>query len=124
MTYSRHIDNGRRAAGELADQLSTHLAELRQLMSAIEDASTMPGRVPDADADGTGRQATRGPARPTERIALDSRRLALAEELKRAAGQLPYAVAVVRGIVASMDRSLAAWEGEEPVYDTHRGESP
>ncbi|MFD6361239.1 hypothetical protein ACFWFX_15480 [Streptomyces roseolus] len=124
MTYSRHIDNGRRT-GELADQLSTHLIELRQMMFAVDDAVTMPGRVPDVDADGTGRQATHGPSRPTERIALDDRRLALAEELNRAAACLPYAVAVVRGIVASMDRALAAWEGEEPVYtDTHRGESP
>ncbi|MEV4939612.1 DUF7169 domain-containing protein [Streptomyces zaomyceticus] len=103
---------------ELADGLDRDLAELRQILAAYGDAVTMPGRVLDVDADGTGRQATHGPSRPTERIALDDRRLALLEEMHRGAVRLPYAVAEVRGIVASMDRALARWEGEEPVYDT------
>ncbi|MFI9123832.1 hypothetical protein ACIGW0_31325 [Streptomyces bikiniensis] len=122
MTYSPdQIAQGQRMI-ELADGLDRDLAEMRQLLAALGDAATMPGRVPDADADGTGRQATRGPSRPTERIALDDRRLALLTEMHRGAVQLPYAVAVVRGIVASMDRALALWEGEEPVHS--KGEMP
>lgn len=118
MTYSPdHIADGQRMI-ELADSLDQDLTELRQMIAAYSDAVDMPGRVPDVDADGTGRQATHGPSRPTERIALDERRLSLLEELHRGAAVLPYAVAHVRGIVASMDRALALWEGEEPVHDT------
>lgn len=82
----------------------------------------MPGRVPDVDADGTGRQATHGPSRPTELTALDERREALARELKTGAAQLPYALAYVRGVSASMDRALSRWEGED-VHDTP-GDNP
>ncbi|WP_425841979.1 DUF7169 domain-containing protein [Streptomyces fractus] len=105
------------------------LTECRQFVNAYGDAVTMPGRVPDVDADGTGRQATHGPSRPTEATALDERRAALQAELKTGVSQLPYAIAVVRGVTASMDRALARWEGESvpdpvsggPPIDHHYG---
>jgi hypothetical protein len=64
------------------------------------------------DADGTGRQATRGPSRPTEDLVLDERRTALQDELKMGAAWVPRAIAMVRGVTASMDRALSSWEGE------------
>lgn len=101
----------------LVNSLQRDLTELRQMVSAYDDAVTMPGRRPDVDADGTGRQATHGPSRPTEVTALDERRTALHEELKNGVRWLPYAIAAVRGVTASMDRALHTWEGEEPVLD-------
>ncbi|MFE0326284.1 hypothetical protein ACFW08_05645 [Streptomyces sp. NPDC058960] len=98
---------------DLLDALEREVIELRQLVTAYGDAVTMPGRTPDVDADGTGRRASHGPSRPTEATALDERRSALREELKIGAAQLPYAVAVVRGVSASMDRALTHWEGED-----------
>lgn len=98
---------------EFLNALDSASAELRQLVSAYGDAVTMPGRRPDVDADGTGRQATHGPSRPTERTALDPGRTALQAELKNGAAWLPYAIAAVRGVSASMDRALARWEGED-----------
>lgn len=98
---------------DLLDALEREMTELRQFVTAYDDAVAMPGRVPDVDADGTGRQATHGPSRPTEATALDGRRVALQAELKIGASQLPYAVAIVRGVTASMDRALARWEGED-----------
>jgi len=95
------------------DALEQCVSEIRQFVTAYGDAVTMPGRVPDVDADGTGRQATHGINRPTEAVALDERRLALHAELKNGVEQLPYAVAYVRGVSASMDRALAHWEGED-----------
>lgn len=117
---------------ELLDALERSATELRQFVSAYGDAVTMPGRRrPGVDADGTGRQAMHGPSRPVEALALDESRAALLAELKSGALQLPYAVAVVQGVSASMDRALARWEGEEAtpapqggmVLDHHHGAS-
>ncbi|MER7922131.1 hypothetical protein ABTY96_03170 [Streptomyces sp. NPDC096057] len=107
---------------DLLDALIEAASEVRQFVNAYGDAQTMPGRVPDVDADGTGRLASRDPGRPTERTALDERRQALTAELKSGAAQLPYAVAVVRGVSASMDRALARWEGEDTAI-ANRGDS-
>jgi hypothetical protein len=98
---------------DLVKALESALTELRHMVSVYDDAVTMPGRRPDTDPDGTGRQATHGPSRPTELTALDPAREALARELNRGAAQLPYAIAVVRGVTASMDRALFLWEGED-----------
>ncbi|MFF3140857.1 hypothetical protein ACFVRU_03735 [Streptomyces sp. NPDC057927] len=115
MTYSPdHVADGQHLIA-LVDTLERDLTELRQMATAYGDAVTMPGRRPDVDADGTGRQATHGPSRPVEAMALDERRAALCTELKNGVRWLPYAIAAVRGVSASMDRALHAWEGEEPV---------
>lgn len=99
---------------ELLDSLVQAADEVRQFLTAYGDAVTMPGRRRSGvDADGTGRQATHGPSRPTEVTALDECRNALLAELKTGASHLPYAVAVVQGVAASMDRMLARWEGED-----------
>jgi hypothetical protein len=98
---------------ELLDALDRVSAEVRQFVNAYGDAVTMPGRRPDVDADGTGRQATHGPSRPTELVALDPGRAALRAELNTGAKWLPYAIAAVQGVAASMDRALARWEGED-----------
>jgi hypothetical protein len=100
---------------DLLDALQRDMDELSQFLNAYDDAIAMPGRRQSGmDADG-GRQATHGPNRPTEATALDERRTALRAELKNGAAWLPRAVAIVRGVTASMDRALALWEGEETV---------
>lgn len=99
---------------DFLDALQRDLDELRQLVTAYDDAVTMPGRRRSGvDADGTGRQAAHGPSRPTEAVALDERRSDLHEELKNGVVWLPYAIAAVRGVSASMDRALTRWEGED-----------
>jgi hypothetical protein len=113
VTYSPdHAEDGRRMT-EFLNALDRASADVRQLVLAYGDAVTMPGRRPDVDADGTGRQATHRPSRPTECTALDPGRTALQAELKTGALWLPYAVAAVQGVAASMDRALARWEGED-----------
>lgn len=97
---------------QLLDTLQADVDELRQMLLIYDDAVTMPGRTPDVDADETGRQATHGPSRPTERTALDPDRSALVSELRTGAPYLATAIAYVRGVTASMDRSLSRWEGE------------
>ncbi|MEV4037682.1 DUF7169 domain-containing protein [Streptomyces umbrinus] len=93
--------------------LQRELDELRLMLSVFDDAVTMPGRGQSGmDADG-GRQATHGPSRPTEVTALDPRRNALQRELKTGAAWLPRAIAMVRGVNASMNRALSKWEGED-----------
>lgn len=122
MTYSPdHAENAARMVCFL-DALERAVTEIRQFVTAYGDAVTMPGRRrPGVDADGTGRQATHGPNRPTEDTAICERRGALQAELKNGADQLPYAIAVVRGVSASMDRALAHWEGEDA--SSSQGES-
>lgn len=113
MTYSsEHVTSPERFT-DLLDTLHRDVVELRQLASVFEDAVTMAGRHPVVDADGTGRQGTRGPSRPTELIALDPHREELQAELNIGAPYLIYAIAYVRGVVASMDRALSRWEGED-----------
>jgi hypothetical protein len=98
------------------DEIDQAVSEIRQFVSAYGDAVTMPGRRrPGVDADGTGRQATHGPSRPTEDAAICERRAALYDELNNGARWLPYAAAAVRGVSASMDRALSDWEGEDTV---------
>ncbi|WP_420707701.1 DUF7169 domain-containing protein [Streptomyces sp. ATexAB-D23] len=97
----------------LLDTLDRDLIELRQMVSIYDDAVTMPGRRPDVDPDGTGRRMTADPSRPTENIALDSSRAELLEQLETGISYVTRALAYVRGATASMDRSLARWEGEE-----------
>jgi hypothetical protein len=107
---------------ELLDALQRDVSELRQMVSAYGDAVTMPARrQAGMDADETGRQAAHGPSRPTEATALDESRTALQAELKNGAGQLPYAIAVVRGVSASMDRALLQWEGEDTAHQFSGG---
>ncbi|WP_435865163.1 DUF7169 domain-containing protein [Streptomyces spectabilis] len=113
MTYSLdHIAAGKRTEA-LLTALNLATDDLRQLVSALGEASTMPSRMPDVDTDG--RHATRQPSRPTETTALDGKRAALCTELNSADATLPRVIAIVRGLSASMDRALARWEGEEPV---------
>lgn len=105
------------------DDIDQAVSELRQFVSIYGDAVTMPGRRQSGvDADGTGRQATHGPSRPTEATALDERRTALQEELKNGVRWLPYSLAALRGVSASMDRALARWEGED-VSESVQGDS-
>ena len=115
MTYSPdHVADGQRLI-EFVAALDRGLIELRQMVSVYDEAVTMPGRRRSGvDADG-GRQATHGPSRPTEVVALDGRRHGLQEELKRGVLWLPRAIAIVQGVTASMDRALARWEGEDTV---------
>ncbi|MFD5160999.1 hypothetical protein ACFWMJ_23470 [Streptomyces hawaiiensis] len=113
MTYSPdHAKQANRMV-ELLDIIDQAAVEVRQFISAYGDAVTMPGRRPDVDADGTGRQATHGPSRPTEATALDEPRQALQAELNSGARWLAYAAAAVSGVSASMDRALSRWEGED-----------
>jgi hypothetical protein len=97
---------------QLIGRLQSALDELRQMAAAYEDATTARSRNPRAAPDETGRSATRGPSRPTEDIALDDARQALHDELKIGAQYLPFAIAYVLGVTASMDRALCRWEGE------------
>lgn len=118
VTYSpSHVADGDRF-DHLLIMLDRDLTELRQMASAYSDAVTMPGRRPDVDADGTGRRATSGPTRPTERTALDEDRTALVDELNSGIPHLIHAIAHVRGVTASMDRALLRWEGEDEVWHT------
>jgi hypothetical protein len=122
VTYSPdHVADGTQMIA-LLDALERDLGELRQMLTAYDDAVTMPGRRRlGVDADGTGRQATHGPSRPTEATALDECRAALQAELKNGVRWLPYAVAAVRGVTASMDRALSSWEGEDSVLQLPGG---
>ncbi|MFI2212991.1 hypothetical protein [Streptomyces sp. NPDC020141] len=114
VTYSPdHVALGQQLV-RLMDALDDDVKELRRMVCIYGDAATQPGRIPDEDADGTGRRASREPARPTERTALDHARAALHSELNNAAHRLPYALAEVRGVTASMDRALSVWEGDIP----------
>jgi hypothetical protein len=101
---------------QLINRLQEAIDELRQLSAAYDDATTARSRNPRTAPDETGRSATRGPARPTEDIALDDARQALHDELKIGAHYVASATAYVLGVTASMDRALARWEGEEVVY--------
>lgn len=116
MTYSpNHVADGQHLT-DLLDTLERDLIEIRQMVSVYEDAVSMPGRRPEVDPDGTGRRMTADPSRPTENIALDGARAALLEQLETGAKDVAYAIAYVRGTIASMDRTLARWEGEEAVH--------
>ncbi|WP_437109707.1 DUF7169 domain-containing protein [Streptomyces scopuliridis] len=118
VTYSsEHVAYGQRLTQYL-DTLQRDLNELRQMVSVLDDALTVPGRHPGADGDGAGRQATHGPSRPTERLALDQARECLQRELNNGASYIRYAIAYVRGVTASMDRSLSQWEGEDSALDS------
>lgn len=113
MTYSLDHVAERSRLAQLLTVLQKELKELRQMVNIYDDAMTMPGRRSDVDPDGTGRQATHGPSRPTELTALDPAREALVRELNNGATYIPYAIAYVRGVTASMDRALSKWEGED-----------
>ncbi|MFI0212006.1 hypothetical protein ACH4OV_25460 [Streptomyces diastaticus] len=102
---------------ELLTVLEHSAVEIRQLLTAYDDASELPGRVQEEDPDGTGRKASRGPSRPTEATALCERRAALLNQLHSGAQWLPRAVAITQGVAASMDRELAVWEGEDAEHD-------
>ncbi|EHM24264.1 hypothetical protein SPW_7358 [Streptomyces sp. W007] len=121
MTYSlEHVKEVQHLT-TLVDAIRRDLTEMAHLLTAYDDAVTMPGRTPDVDADGTGRKSDSGPSRPTERTALDEARVALQHELDTGVQHLTRARAYVLGTTAAMDRALALWEGEEPVLST--GES-
>ncbi|MGW1268154.1 DUF7169 domain-containing protein [Streptomyces sp. NPDC002491] len=116
MTYSPDHANEAARMVRFLEDIDQAVIEIRQFVSAYGDAVTMPGRRrPGVDADELGRQATHGPSRPTEVTALDECRTALHAELKNGARWLPYALATLRGVSASMDRALALWEGEGTV---------
>lgn len=113
MTYSpEHVADGQRMI-ELADALERDLNELRHMLSIYDDAVTMQGRHPAADAGADGRKGTTGPSRPTESTALDPDREALKQELKIGVAHVLHALVIVRGVTASMDRALLRWEGED-----------
>lgn len=115
MTYSPdHVADGQRLT-HLLDTLERELVELRQMLSVCDDAQTMPGRSRTGMGDDGGRQATHGPSRPTETIALDHARDRLKAEQVNGVTYIARAVACVRGTTAGLDRALAYWEGEEPV---------
>lgn len=113
VTYSPdHVSDDGRHLATLIATLRDDLAELDQMVRAVEDAMHVPGATPGSTTDGP-RQATHGPARPTERLALDESREALRAQLHAGSHHLPYAIAYVRGITASLDRALSQWEGAE-----------
>ncbi|WP_435841751.1 DUF7169 domain-containing protein [Streptomyces griseofuscus] len=128
MTYSPdHVADGQRLI-DFLHVLERDAAELRQLVAAVGDAATARGRRGSGADAGGGRQAASGPSRPTEAAALDERRADLQAELHSGAQWLPYAIAAVRGVTASMDRALARWEGEDgcpvsqgEIVDHHNG---
>ncbi|MFJ4768505.1 hypothetical protein ACIP88_05210 [Streptomyces uncialis] len=96
----------------LLGTLERDLADLRQMVSVLDDALTSRARRPGLDDADGGRQVTHV-SRPTEALALDEARAVLHAELQNGARWLPYAIAAVRGVTASMDRALAEWEGED-----------
>jgi hypothetical protein len=111
VTYSLDHVTGDRWLTELLDTLETDVSELRRMLIVYADVMDLPGRGPEADPDRTGRQATHDPARPTERVALDSSRAGLAAAIHSGAQRVTYAIALVRGTTAELDRALLVWEG-------------
>lgn len=112
MTYSPdHVADGQHLI-ELLNTLDRDVSELRRMVSIYDDAATMPARRQAGMDAGEGRQ-TACVSRPTEATALDGRRLDLQSELKNGAHWIPQAIAVIRGVTASMDRALTRWEGED-----------
>lgn len=112
MTYSpQHVADDQRLT-QLLDILDQELTTLRQMMGIYDDALTMPGRRPDVDPDETGRQATHGPSRPTEAIALDEARALMRTAVRTGVSYAARATACIRGAHAVMDRALSVWEGE------------
>ncbi|WP_455907086.1 DUF7169 domain-containing protein [Streptomyces niveus] len=97
------------------DTLERDLTELRQMVTIFEDAATMPGRRRSATDADEGRRATKGPSRPTEDTALDDSRVALQEQMRTGTTYVTQAIALVRGVTASMDRALSQWEGEDEI---------
>lgn len=112
MTYILEHANEAHWLTKLLDTLEQDMSDLRQMVSVCGDALEMPGRRPDNDPERTGRQATHGPSRPTEDIALDEARALMRAQLKIGVTYVSHAVACVRGTTAGMDRALAVWEGE------------
>lgn len=117
MTYSPdHSTDGQQLA-HLMGTLTSDLTEMRQLLSVAEEIHLLPGLRPDVDPDETGRRATSGPSRPTERAALDEARLLVDHELKTGTAHLIQAIALVRGTTAALDRAISRWEGEPVTTD-------
>ncbi|MFB7114089.1 hypothetical protein [Streptomyces sp. NPDC056291] len=107
VTYSPdHVADGQKLSAFL-DALQRDVDELRHFLTIYDEAVTMPGRYQS----GGGGSST-APVRPTERVALDDRRCSLQLELNRGVMWMPRAIAIVRGVTSSMDRTLADWEGE------------
>lgn len=115
MTYSLgHAPDGQRL-NDLLDTLLDDVSECRRLLVIYGDAMDLPGRRPAADPDRTGRQATHGPSRPTEDIALDGARASMWTAVERGVTRVARATALVRGTSAEMDRALGEWEGDMAV---------
>lgn len=121
MTYSpNHVADGHQLS-HLVYVLTQDVKDLCRLVDICSDVADMPGRRPDVvDAERTGSQATTGPSRPTEDIALNSARLLLQSEISTSTAYMIHAITYVRGVTAALDRALSTWEGESP-DDNHGG---
>lgn len=112
MTYSLdHVADDQRLTDRL-DTLVREVDELRRLLDMCDAVSDMRGRRPAADPERAGRQATHGPSRPTEDLALDHARSLMKAQIPTGITYVTYAIAYVRGVNAAMDRALSVWEGE------------
>lgn len=111
MTYSPdHVTDDHRLT-DLLDTLIQDVSDLRQMLLIFGDAMELPRRRPPADRSG-GRQATHGPSRPTEDLALDESRGQMRTAVAHGVTRIARATALVRGTTAEMDRALGEWEGE------------
>ena len=88
------------------DRLVTELAEARRLLELCAEVQYSRSRRPTSDGPAAG-----GVSRPTEDIALDEGRLAVAYELAAAGQHLTSAQVYIMGVVAALDRALSMWEG-------------
>lgn len=118
MTYSpAHVTDDHRLS-DLLGILDRDMSELRQMTAIYGDAMDLPGRRSEVDPDRTGRQATHGPSRPTEVLALDESRALMRTAAANGVARVVRAIALVRGSVAEMDRALQGWEGVGPQGST------
>ncbi|GAA1064727.1 DUF7169 domain-containing protein [Streptomyces asiaticus] len=122
MTYSpNHATDGHQLS-HLVTRLKDAVDELEQMVIACGDTLYLPSRRPHADPDGTGRQATREPSRPTEDTALDGARLRMHREHDIGTTYITHALAYVMGVTAALDRALSRWEGQAPLTNSYGGD--
>lgn len=111
MTYSLgHVRDDHRLIA-LLDTLDRDVSGIRRLLDILDDVMDLPGRRPPQDPDRTGRQATHGPSRPTEYVALDPARALLTAVVEQGVTRVARATALVRGTAVELDQALANWEG-------------
>lgn len=122
MTYSpNHVADGHQLS-HLVARLRDAVDELDRMVYVCADTLNLPGMTPLSDPDGTGRQATRGPSRPTEDTAMDPARIQMVAEHHIGTTYIIHAIAYVMGVTAALDRALSRWEGEAPPSSTHGGD--